>query len=210
MEHQLIEASFKVVQRMLEHPDLVSLDVARMGMRYRDLSESKKAIILGEAARMMDPQDEEVLKDLVRSYLNADQVLSAAQVLTDYAREFDPEFLGQASELWAQAGRVAYAQALVLEIRDPLVKTKKSLALALKEKDYFHMAGLRDEIMRSALSSEQEILYALAYAHFQQGEFALAEKTLLTVQRPDLFQKVVSLKEAIKSCQIGESLCWGE
>jgi tetratricopeptide (TPR) repeat protein len=210
MEHKLIEASFVVARKMLDHKQQSSLDVARMGMRYRELREYKKAITLGEAARLMDPKDEEVLKDLARSYLQSKQTLAAAQVLTDYAKHFNPEFLAQASDLWYQAGRPAYAKALILDIRDPQIKTKKALSLALKEGDYFYMTSLREDVMRSSLKSEEDILYALAYAHFQEGDFAHAKKTLLSIQRPDLFQKVVSLKEAIKSCQTGESLCWGD
>lgn len=206
VQNNLLEVSFQSAKDLVDLYDVSALDVARMGQLYRQKGDSQKAIFFGEIARLKDPKDEEIIKDLARSYLKKENYTAAAQLFTNLSQH-DPKFLSEASELWRKAGYPMYAENLALEIRDPVKKIKQNLTLALLSEDFNRMAGLGKEANRTDLKTDQDIQYALAYANFMIGDFKEASQHLLTIQRPDLFKKAVALKEVMDSCEKGESLC---
>lgn len=205
VENNLIEVSFKVGKDMVDNYDLSALDIARMGQKYRQAKDFDKAIFFGEIARLKDQKDEEIIKDLARSYLKKENILAAAQLFTALS-QFEPKFLVESSELWRKAGYPVYAERLALEIRDPVKKIKQNITLALLNEDFNKMALLGNRANRTPLKNDQDIQYALAYANFMLGDYKSANDNLKTIQRDDLFKKAIALREAMESCQ-EETLC---
>lgn len=207
VEHGLIEVSYEVAKTMADRYKLSALDMARMGQKYRKLGDQDKAIALGEMARLKDPKDEEIIKDLARSYVKKENVTAAAQLFTTLA-EHHPKYLVEASQLWRQVGYPVYAERLALEIRNPVEKIKQNLTLALLNEDFNRMTTLGEQAVRTPLKDDQDIRYALAYANFMMGDYSKASDHLKLIQRGDLFKKAIALKEAMDSCESGESLCF--
>jgi len=206
MENTLYEVSFEVAQELVDKYPLSALDIARMAQMYRRAREFKKAIFLGEVARLKDPKDEEIVKDLARSYLKGEKFMASAQLFTDLSY-FHPKYLVEASELWRKAGHSMHAQNLALEIRDPIKKIKQNLTLALLNEDFNRMVSLGVMVERSELKTDQDIQYALAYAHFMIGSFVGASEFLGKIQRPDLFKKAIVLREAMTQCLEEGAMC---
>jgi hypothetical protein len=207
VQNNLLEVSFQAAKDLVDNYEVSALDVARMGQLYRQKGDSQKAIFFGEIARLKDQTDEEIIKDLARSYLKKENFTAAAQLFTNLSQH-NPKFLTEASELWRKAGFTMYAENLALEIRDPVKKIKQNLTLALLNEDFNRMAGLGIEANRTTLKSDQDIQYALAYANFMIGAYEEASANLKIIQRPDLFKKAVALKEVMEACEKGENLCF--
>lgn len=205
VENNLLEVSFTVGKNLVDSYQLSALDVARMGQMYRQKNDYDKAIYFGEMARLKDSKDEEIVKDLARSYLKKENISAAAQLFTTLSKH-QPKFLVEASELWRKAGYPVYAERLVLEIRDPVKKMKQGITLALFNEDFNKMALLGKRAQRTSLKQNQDIQYALAYANFMLGNYSSVNEYLKYIQREDLFKKVVALREAIESCQ-GDTIC---
>lgn len=205
VENNLLEVSFQVGKEMVDQYDLSAIDTARMGQKYRQAKDYDKAIFFGEIARLKDQEDEEIIKDLARSYLKKENILAAAQLFTALSK-FEPQYLVESSELWRKAGFPVYAERLALEIRDPVKKIKQNITLALLNEDFNKMAFLGNRAMRTKLKSDQDIQYALAYANFMLGEYKTANMHLSVIQRGDLFKKAIALREAMESCQ-EETIC---
>ena len=207
VENNLIEVSYPVALKMADKYELSALDLARMGQKYRQFNDFKKAITLGEMARLKDPKDEEIIKDLARSYIKLENVTAAAQLFTELSRH-EPKYLVEASELWRKAGHPVYAERLALDIRDPVQKIKSNLTLALLNEDFNKMTQLGQEAIRTSLKNDQDIQYALAYAQFMVGNYEKVGDHLKAIQRDDLFKKAVALREAMSSCLEGEAVCF--
>lgn len=207
VENNLIEVSFPVAQKMADDYNLSALDLARMGQKYRQFNDFNKAITLGEMARLKDPKDEEIIKDLARSYIKLENITAAAQLFTELAHHH-PKYLVEASELWRKAGHSVYAERLAMDIRDPVQKIKSNLTIALLNEDFNKMTQLGDIAVRTPLKDDQDIQYALAYAQFMVGNYEKVGEHLKAIQRDDLFKKAVALREAMSSCMEGETLCF--
>lgn len=207
VENNLIEVSYPVALEMADKYELSALDLARMGQKYRQFNDYKKAITLGEMARLKDPKDEEIIKDLARSYVKLENVTAAAQLFTELARH-EPKYLVEASELWRKAGHSVYAERLAMDIRDPVAKMKQNITLALLNEDFTKMSQLGELAVRTPLKDDQDIQYALAYASFMVGNYQQVSLHLKSIQRDDLFKKAVALREAMSSCVKGETLCF--
>ncbi len=206
MENKLFEVSFETGKDLVDNYPLSALDVARMGQKYRQVGETQKAIFFGELARLKDAKDEEIIKDLARSYLKGEKLLAAAQLFTSLAEHY-PEYLVESSELWRKAGYPVYSERLAMEIRNPVMKYKTMLTLALLQENFTKMALIGERAVRTELKEDQDIRYALAYAHFMKGEYDKTKAHLKTIGREDLFKKAVALREAMESCTSGEALC---
>lgn len=206
MDNGLYEVSFEVAKELIDQYPLSALDTARMGQMYRRAKETDKAILLGEVARLKDPKDEEIVKDLARSYLKRENFMASAQLFADLSY-FHPKYLVEASELWRKAGHSMHAQNLAIEIRDPIKKMKQNLTLALLNEDFNKMVSLGVMVERSELKSDQDIQYALAYAHFMIGSFKGASAILSKIERPDLFKKAIALREAMTQCLEEGAIC---
>ncbi len=207
MENGLYEVSFETAKAMMDEYQISALDIARMGQMYRNQNEFSKAIFLGEVARLKDPTDEEITKDLVRSYVKVENVTAAAKLFTDLSLHH-PDYLVEASELWRKAGHDMMAQNLAMGIRNPVKKLKQNITLALMNEDFNKMALLGEKGQRTDLKNDQDMQYALAYANFMIGDYKTTEKYLTSIQRPDLFKKALALREAMNRCAEEVSLCY--
>jgi len=207
MENHLYEVSFDTAKSIVNDYKISALDIARMGQMYRKQNEWNKAIFLGEIARLKDPKDEEITKDLVRSYVKVGNITASAKLFTELA-QFHPDYLVEASELWRKAGHEMMAQNLAMEIRNPVKKLKQNITLALLNEDFNRMVLLGEKGQRTDLKNDQDIQYALAYANFMVGDYKTTEKYLILIQRPDLFKKALALREAMNRCAEEVSLCY--
>ncbi len=206
LENGLIEVSFETGKQMVDQYSLSALDIARMGQKYRQMGDIQKAIFFGELARLKDPRDEEITKDLARSYIKDQKILAAAQLFKSLSF-YHPEYLVEASELWRKAGYPVFAERLAMEIRDPVKKFKTMLTIALYREDFTKMILIGEHAVRTSLKEDQDIRYALAYAHFMLSQYEDTKTHLKAIARDDLFKKAVALREAIESCSSGENLC---
>jgi hypothetical protein len=54
---------------------------------------------------------------------------------------------------------------------------------------------------------DEDLRYALAYAHFQGGDYARAEGHLTALKRPELFRKATELRRLMAECATDRWSC---
>ena len=205
-ENNLLQISKGLFWQLEKDHDLSALDLARFAYQYRKKNQIEMALKIGELARFKAPSNEEIIKDLARTYIKLENITAAARLFEDLARS-NYEYYFEASELYRKAGHRIHADNLALMIPSRKNRLKQRLTIALDNKDYQKLTSYGHLIERSELKDNEDIQYTLAYGHFMLGEFDKVEGFLSKIQRNDLFKKALALRKTIESCQEKEGSC---
>jgi hypothetical protein len=100
-------------------------------------------------------------------------------------------------------------RALVLNARVPDAqrRLKQRVGLLVELKRYDQVAGMEEALYRAGLLADEDLRYALAYAHFHGGDFARAERHLAALKRPELFRKATELRRLMQECAESGGAC---
>jgi tetratricopeptide (TPR) repeat protein len=152
------------------------------------------------------PEDATVAKLLAQSYLVQDMPLAAAQVLRQGAY-YNPDLLIESAELFRQTGRLNEALALNGQAIDQPKKLKQRLAILIGLSRFDQAAAMEDDLKRVQLLDDEDIRYALAYAHFKTGDYAASEAQLFFLESPENFRKATELRRVMGECEQTPWLC---
>lgn len=174
-------------------------DYAAIGTALRRAKSFDEALGFLESARLKYPEDGNIAKALAQTWLERGDTLAAAEILARQA-ERDPALMPEAAELFRRAGHAVRALALNTRIADQGKKLKQRVGILLQLRRYEQVAGMEDALYRVGLYDDEDVRYALAYARFQGGDFAGAEKHLTALTRPELFRKATELRRLMQDC----------
>ncbi len=167
------------------------------------LSRSKqpaRAILILEQARLCFPENELVLKQLARSYLGDRKPLAAAELLARAAHRV-PEYRLEAAELYRRAGQLYTALHHNEQASDQKGKVRQRLGILIDLQRFEEAAAMGPRLSRLGLLTDENIVYALAYALFQTRRFDEAEHHLRRLTRSELFARGVQLRRAMEVCR---------
>lgn len=184
----------------LEAGDVDVNDYVALGNALRASGQSDQAALFLEKARLKYPVDENVAKVLARTYIDREQLTPAAELIYE-ASLLNPELRAEAVELYRRAGQVERAMLLNGQVADQSVKLKQRLALQLETGQFEQAATMETALRRNGLLQDEDVRYALAYAHFKTGRFDTAEDHLQALTQPELFRKAAELRRAIQECE---------
>lgn len=181
-------------------------DYLAFGNALRSSGQLDEAATLLENAQLRYPESAQVRKVLAHVYIDKGQLNAAADVLYQAAL-LQPEFMGEAAELYRRAGQYHRALALNSQLADQPEKFRQRLALYLQMESYEQAAAMEVPLRRVGLLQEEDLRYAIAYAQFKVGDFAAAEEQLSQLTRPDLFRKAAELRRSIADCSTDSWKC---
>lgn len=174
-------------------------DYIALGNALRASGELDEAAVFLEQAQLIFPDSPEVKKVLAHVYIERRQMSAAADLL--YAAALlDPGLLSEAAELYRRSGQTFRALNLNSQIANQAEKLRQRLALYLELGSYEQAAAMEIPLKRVGLMADEDLRYAVAYAHFKTGAFDTAEVHLAALSRPDLFRKAAELRRAIQDC----------
>jgi tetratricopeptide (TPR) repeat protein len=174
-------------------------DYVALGNALRASGELDEAAALLEEAQLLFPDSPDVRKVLAHVYIEREEMNAAADVLYTAAL-LEPELLGEAAELYRRSGQTYRALTLNGQLLDQAEKYRQRLALYLELQNFEQAAAMEGPLRRVGLLDDEDLRYAIAYAHFKVGDFAAAERHLASLNRPDLFRKAAELRRAIQDC----------
>lgn len=174
-------------------------DYVALGNALRASGELNEAALFLEQAMLIFPDSPEVKKVLAHVYIERGELSAAADLLYQAAM-LEPSLLGEAAELYRRSGQTFRALNLNGQLVDQEEKLRQRLALYLEMGNYEQAAAMEPALRRVGLLQEEDLRYAIAYAHFKTGEFDAAENQLSRITRPDLFRKAAELRRAIQDC----------
>ncbi len=168
--------------------------------RSKQLDQAKDVL---EGARLRFPDRPRLTVLLAHTYRDSGNPLVAAMLFEDAVR-FDRDHALAAAELYLKAGRVSRAISLNARVTDQRKKMKQRLKILLEIERFAEIAAMEAKLARIGLLSDEDIRYALAYAHFETGQFDEAEAHLKRLSDPKLFEKALHLRRAMQRCRDAE------
>ena len=174
-------------------------DFVAIGTALRRARSFDEALLFLEAARLAHPADGNIVKALAQTWLERGDPLAAAELLMQQA-ERDPALLGEAAELFRRAGHPSRALTVNARVPESARKLKQRLGLLVELRRYDEVTGMEAALYRVGLLNDEDLRYALAYAHFQGGDYARAEGHLTALKRPELFRKATELRRLMAEC----------
>lgn len=174
-------------------------DYAAIGSALRQAGSHDEALRFLERAALAFPDDGMLAKALAQTWLARGDTLAAAEVLGRQA-EREPALLPEAAELFRRSGQRMRALALNARIADQPRKLKQRIGLLIELRRYDQVAAMEDALYRVGLLADEDVRYALAYAHYRGGDFAATERHLAALKRPELFRKATELRRLMQEC----------
>lgn len=175
-------------------------DYLAIGSALRRSGQLQAALSFLESARLRFPEDAELTQELAATYKDQGDLAVAADLL-ETAGRYKRELLADAAELHRRAGNLVRALYLNTLILDPAKKLKQRLAILLELNRYGMVATMDDDLRRIGLiPEEQQLLYAMAYAHFRLGDFETTEKLLAEITDSGVFRQATGLRKAMADC----------
>mgnify|MGYP000096951819 CR=1 FL=1 len=172
-----------------------------IGDRLRAAGALDEAMAWLEEARLRFPDTVRSRVALAGACLDGGRPRCAGAMLQE-AAAFDPAYASEAAECFRRAGDLDRALFLNGQVPDPATKVRQRLGLLLEQGRFEQAAALDPRLRRlSLLASDQELAYALAYAHLKAGHPERAEALLRTLTEPHLFQQATALRESMATCE---------
>ena len=159
-----------------------------------------------EPAQLQFPDDGLVARALAQTWLERGDPLAAAEILARQT-EREPVLLPEAAELFRRAGRRVRALALNARIAEQPRKLQQRVGLLVELGRFAEVAGMEEALYRNGLLEDEDIRYALAYARFQLGDHAAAERHLKALTRPELFRRATEMRRLMQDCAGAQWAC---
>jgi predicted Zn-dependent protease len=200
VELQLYQQASTIAEDFLEVTGQSASSYLAIGNTFRKSDRLEKARDFLELARLRYPDNTQIAVELASTYLDRGKTLIAAELFQQLAAR-QPKFAQEAAELFRRGGNLYRALALNARVVEPKTKYKQRMALLLALEDFEKAATLEDAFYRAGLLSNQDLRYALAYAHYRVGDYDAAEGHLQALTRSDLVRKAAELRKTISKCQ---------
>lgn len=174
-------------------------DYAAIGGALRQSGSFDEALKFLETAHMRYPSDLSIGKALAQTYVAKGELLAAAELLSNVAVS-EPELYPEAAELFRRRGHTMRALALNAKVRDQEKKLKQRVGILVEMGKFEELIAMEESLYRSGSLKDEDIRYALAYAHFRGGSFEKTEEHLSALTRPELFRKATELRKLMQEC----------
>ncbi len=195
----LFQKATEESQTVLANESLKSTDYIAIGEALRRSKALGRAAELLEYARLRYPNQDEILLQLGRIYLDLKQALTAATLFRQAAL-LKPQMALDAAELYRRAGQPLSALYLNTFVRNQKDKIRQRLGLFIESGQFEEAAALFPRLSRLELLEDENVVYALAYAYFKTGRLKTAVSWLKRIKSSELFTKAIELRKAIEIC----------
>ncbi len=186
-------------QQYLEKHQAGASDYVVIGNALRSSGHLILALRFLERAKLKFPNNQDVTKALAATYISNQSFTVAAQLVHKLALT-DNSLLSEAAELYRRSGQRNMALTMNSLVEDQEQKLKQRLGLLIELENYEQAASMEQDIKRVRIDSDENILYAMAFAFFKVGDYEKAEKYLSRITDTQLFQKAVEVRKIMADC----------
>lgn len=172
-----------------------------LGDQLRRSGSLDEAIGWLEETRLRFPDSVDAKVALASACLEAELPLCCAEMLQE-ASAYDNKYAAESAECYRRADVLDRALYMNGTVVDDQVKVRQRLGLLLEQQEFGLAISLEPRLSRlGILRDDEQVAYALAYAHYENGSFDEAERLLRIVQDPRLFQQATRLREAMQQSE---------
>src|SRR5690606_13262084 len=130
--------------------------------------------------------------------------LAAAELLARQALS-EPVLYPEAAELLRRAGWPMRALALNARIADQPRKLHQRVGILTELQHHAEVVAMEDALHRAGLLEDQQVRYALAYAHFHGRDFDAVERHLRFLTEPELFRRATELRRLMQEAAAADA-----
>lgn len=207
MELGLYQQAIETGNHYLQTFKAAALDYVAIGSSLLKAGKINDALKFLEKASLLFPENEKSRLALAHAYVSKKKLNVAADIMQAVAVKND-QYVTDASELYRRSGRNHKALSLAMYASDQKNKLKQRLAIYLQAGLIDNIKAMEDDLYRSGLLDNDDVIYAMAYALFRSGRFELAEDYLRKIKKGDTFKKAMSLRKAMTDCQVSRWKCY--
>lgn len=206
LEKGYFEYALDYAERYLERQEYSAKDYLAVSYALRSNSQYNKAAQLLEEAVLRHPGDDKLIELLGQVYIDQEQYLTASSVFDRASIQY-PRFAQKAAALYLKAGQPARALQLNRRISNQAEKFKQRLNIDIQTDNYEAMVAKSEALKRYGLLKDDNILYALGYAHFRIGEYEDARRYLKKIKDSQLFTRAANIFKIIEKCENDPDQC---
>jgi tetratricopeptide (TPR) repeat protein len=203
----LFEEAFKEMRSYISRNKDSQL-YTQMAKALISKKEYKKATYLLEEGHLKNPEDKEILKLLAATYDLSDKKKVAADLYTKLAY-MDSSYAHLAAEYLKQNGKINLAHVLNAVVTQPTKQITQKLALYLDEERFSLARSLEIPLRQYGVYKDDEIKYAMAYAHLVDGDFSYSKSLLKDIKKQKLISKSLKLLKLVEDCEREKWVCYG-
>lgn len=181
-------------------------DYLALAYALRESGEYEQAAVLLEEGVIKYNDNDKLLELLGQVYVDQQQYMMAALVYEFASMQF-PRFSAKASALYLKAESPVRALQLNRRILEQEEKFRQRIGIDIQLEDYESMVAKTEPLKRYDLLSDDNILYALGFAHFKNGNYPSATSYLQQINDSQLFTKATYLFKQIEICQNDPYAC---
>lgn len=202
----LYRAAGELGARYLAQIEPTPDDYRAIATTFSESQQHERALEILERGALEFPDDVELRAALARAYTAKGMLMTGGDLL-QFASERDAELVGHSSELFRRAGSLSRAMYMNSMMTDQTEKFRQRASILLDQERFSEVVGMSKRLERVGLLEDQNILYALAYAHFKTGEYDGAEVYIKLISDPKLFEHATQLRQVISRCEQDPDAC---
>lgn len=191
------QAALELGRRYVDSGQKNLTDYLALASALTQAGQSDGAREILEQAALAYPNEEAIWLHLSHNYLKDDANYPAADLM-QRAAHLSPEHLLKAAEIFRKAGFHEKAIFLNAQVTDQAEKLRQRISLLLDKGRFEEISLLHARANRLGLLKEDNVAYAVAYAHFQRARYSRAKALLAGIQDARIFQKAVEIRKAIE------------
>lgn len=174
-------------------------DYVAFGQALLASGQTDTAVLFLERANLRFPTDPRVATQFARTLLAAGMPVAAGELLQRVALD-DDTLTAEAAEMFRRGG--AYDRALYMnaQIAEQKAKLRQRVGILTDQQDFESVAAMEDRLERLDLLADQNVLYGVAYARFQIGDYEGAEQLIKRITDPQLFENATKLRQVMAYC----------
>jgi uncharacterized protein HemY len=206
LELGFYQSAQEYAHRYLESEDYSAKEYLSIGFALRESGQKDAAASLLEEGVIKYNDDDKLLELLGQVYIDQEKYLMAALVF-DWASIRFPKFSAKAATLYLKSGEPVRSLQLNRRINQQEEKFRQRVGIDIHLEDYESMVAKTDSLMRYDLLKDENILYALGFAHYKNGDYAQSKNLLKKITDNQLFNKASHLFQQIEICQNDPYAC---
>ena len=193
------EARELAVEYFDSEKDVVADDYLAFGQALLASGETDTAVLFLERAHLQFPNNPRVATQFARTLLAGGKPIAAGDLLQRVAVDDDVLIL-EAAEMFRRGE--AYERALYMnaQVADQRAKLRQRVGILTDLHDFESVAAMEHRLERLDLLTDQNVLYGVAYARFQIGDYDGCERLMKRVDDPQLFESATKLRQVMAYC----------
>lgn len=206
LELGFYQAAQEYAHKYLESEDYSAKEYLSIAFALRESGQKDAAAALLEEGVIQYNDDDKLLELLGQVYIDQEKYLQAALVF-DWASIRFPKFSAKAATLYLKSGHPIRSLQLNRRINQQDEKFRQRVGIDIHLEDYESMVAKTDSLMRYDLLEDENIVYALGFAHYKNGDYDQAKHLLKKITDNQLFKKASHLFQQIEICQNDPYAC---